>query len=759
MAENVDININVKSTGVETFNSKIGELDKKINDLKPSTAKLGSLLGGLFAGAGIAAVSFIQGIGSKIIDFLGEATKSAIETEARNKRLLLSVNENAEAYAELTDFAIGFSKISTFSKGQIKDAEIYAQNIGLTTLQTQKAINAAASLSKVQGVDLDTAMKTVSATFEGSIGRLGKLNSKFKELTQEQLINGEGVDLINKLYGKLATEGLDTVEGKLLKSEQSWKSFKTEVGQVFAVMISDALDFKKAATDSFSLFLDEKKFTKDLIDTKAYAKYIEFINADKETRKNIIKENLDLIDKYKNQLKDTSKLNDEQVKNLKNKYNLQIKIFEDLKIAQFQVQKDEKLIAQKKKEDEEKLLAFENQISDWKIGRLQVEETRLMQSADAFDKKKLEKVKERIKIETDEDKKAADIKKKAADELEKYIIQHEKNITILLNDEERDRLDDEKEKLNDKFNIKKTEIKVISELDLKASRERDLNIEYQKKKDLETYNGKKKELEKQREDLLISEAEYQDKLNALKLEKAQQISQQISSIIGQAQQISSNLYQVDLNQYTAIQDEKLKSLQAQKNQGLITEEQYNQQTLALQNDAALKEKELKKKYALLDLTMTIAKIAADTSSAIMATWKGYASFGPAGTGLAIAQTALLGGLAVAQTVLAKQQFDSVQALKDGGMVNGPGSSRSDSVPAMLSNGESVINARSTRRFQPILSAINQVGGGNSLGSTGQLIDYELLASLLNDKKVYVVSNEMSFQQYKDNKIVQKSIIR
>jgi TP901 family phage tail tape measure protein len=58
----------------------------------------------------------------------------------------------------------------------------------------------------------------------------------------------------------------------------------------------------------------------------------------------------------------------------------------------------------------------------------------------------------------------------------------------------------------------------------------------------------------------------------------------------------------------------------------------------------------------------------------------------------------------------------------GGYISGPGTSTSDSIPAMLSNGEYVINAASTKKWLPILESINsgnfggfavggQVGGG------------------------------------------------
>jgi len=45
-------------------------------------------------------------------------------------------------------------------------------------------------------------------------------------------------------------------------------------------------------------------------------------------------------------------------------------------------------------------------------------------------------------------------------------------------------------------------------------------------------------------------------------------------------------------------------------------------------------------------------------------------------------------------------------LADGGQVSGPGTSRSDSIPAMLSDGEFVVNAASTKKHSKLLHAIN-----------------------------------------------------
>jgi hypothetical protein len=51
-------------------------------------------------------------------------------------------------------------------------------------------------------------------------------------------------------------------------------------------------------------------------------------------------------------------------------------------------------------------------------------------------------------------------------------------------------------------------------------------------------------------------------------------------------------------------------------------------------------------------------------------------------------------------------FGAIFGFAEGGYVRGPGSSTSDSIPARLSNGEFVINAKATRNHRPLLEKIN-----------------------------------------------------
>jgi hypothetical protein len=90
---------------------------------------------------------------------------------------------------------------------------------------------------------------------------------------------------------------------------------------------------------------------------------------------------------------------------------------------------------------------------------------------------------------------------------------------------------------------------------------------------------------------------------------------------------------------------------------------------------------------------------------------------------------------------------------DGGVVNGFGSGTSDSVSARLSNGESVINARSTSMFKPLLSALNEAGGGRAFaGSDG------VGGVTTGVVKAFVVADDMTKEQDKLTKIRRKATI-
>jgi len=114
----------------------------------------------------------------------------------------------------------------------------------------------------------------------------------------------------------------------------------------------------------------------------------------------------------------------------------------------------------------------------------------------------------------------------------------------------------------------------------------------------------------------------------------------------------------------------------------------------------------------------LATIAISTAKAIAKT---VAELGGVGAitpmGAAIIAGVGITGAVQAGIVASKEYIPSFATggiFEGNGMVKGPGSGTSDSVNARLSNGEAVINAKSTKMFAPMLSAINEAGGGKAI---------------------------------------------
>ena len=120
--------------------------------------------------------------------------------------------------------------------------------------------------------------------------------------------------------------------------------------------------------------------------------------------------------------------------------------------------------------------------------------------------------------------------------------------------------------------------------------------------------------------------------------------------------------------------------------------------------------------------------------------------------------AIAAGIAVAAGLKQVQTIKSTPiAMATGGMVGGYGSGTSDSVNARLSKGESVINAKSTRMFKPLLSSINQAGGGVGFADGGTL-DTGSAGMTTGIVKAFVVADEMTNEQDRLTNIRRKATI-
>lgn len=147
-----------------------------------------------------------------------------------------------------------------------------------------------------------------------------------------------------------------------------------------------------------------------------------------------------------------------------------------------------------------------------------------------------------------------------------------------------------------------------------------------------------------------------------------------------------------------------------------------------------------------------AAIAQATINTYQAASKALAQFGVP-LGIPFAALAVTAGLKQVKAITATPEPKFAR----GGMVSGFGTGTSDSVSAKLSKGETVINARSTRMFKPLLSAINEAGGGVGFANGGTL-DTSSGGQTFGAIKAFVVTDDITNSQSSLDKIRQKATI-
>lgn len=192
-----------------------------------------------------------------------------------------------------------------------------------------------------------------------------------------------------------------------------------------------------------------------------------------------------------------------------------------------------------------------------------------------------------------------------------------------------------------------------------------------------------------------------------------------------------------------------------------SEEEFLNRKLTANEEYMNAKKAIADKEVSIEQTKTgaMTKLLGTMSNAMAAAGEVSEELGMAGKVLALAEIAVSQGVAIAKavetatrssatwidmlaaistvvaavTTVMTSAIKSVKSAKfaNGGLVTGPGTGTSDSIPAQLSNGESVMTAKATEMFSPILSSFNMMGGGVPISvaeTSGQSLGEDMLAS-------------------------------
>ena len=160
------------------------------------------------------------------------ALNNADIQQQAEQRLLTALKGRSDIQQRLIAEAGELQSRSTLGDEAIIGQQAYLATFRISEEQIGRVIEASAQLSYATGMTLDSAVKNLAKTYGGLTGELGESIPKLKELTTEQLKNGEAVDFILENYKGFAEAAAETGIGPIKQLKNTWGDFLEQIGAI-----------------------------------------------------------------------------------------------------------------------------------------------------------------------------------------------------------------------------------------------------------------------------------------------------------------------------------------------------------------------------------------------------------------------------------------------------------------------------------------------------------------------------------------------
>ena len=211
------------------------------------------------------------------------------------------------------------------------------------------------------------------------------------------------------------------------------------------------------------------------------------------------------------------------------------------------------------------------------------------------------------------------------------------------------------------------------------------------------------------EDRLANDKMYEEN----KLQVKQWFSDKATELLNAFSDVMKGLSEREVQDAQDSHDEQAKALDDRLSQGLMSTKDHDKAIKKLDEDLDKEKAKIARRQAIRERVMSSFQIAINTAKAIMGIWADFPKidFGVSAS-LASAMVAATGAAQVAAVWAAP-----LPKASKGMLLEGPSHSFGG-IKLEAEGGEAVINKRSTSMFKPLLSAINQAGGGVKFASGG-----------------------------------------
>lgn len=740
----IDARINTQN-----LDKDVKSVDAKLKVLsKTGSTSLGGLVGSFAsvataAGAVVGTVALVnKGIKAVSAAYI-EQTKAEkqLEIAARNNPYLNDAN-----VAALRNYASEIQSLTVYSEGELLPMMAQLSASGRTQQQIMDIMGAAVDVAASGTMDLNSAVSSLNATYNGMAGTLGRQNGAIKNLTEEQLKNGDAVKIVAEQYKGMASEVAKTT-GAGTQLKNAFDDLKSVLGKPFVEAMTPIANF---FTDLINGWVDAKKKKDEYYGAK---------EAEKSDKTTLDQDKLLLQEEQKKfkSIDEQLRHSDKKAREALTKYNSMSKsgVFgefsADVQAAKRELDEWNKNTGKLAEQWQASKSRIE-QLTAKVQKRAQSESDEAARARAAEDAKKAAEARAAIE-KGNNDKAEAALKTyretiaakeqelKLRKELGENITEEQENEEMLqtriaayikliqdaqgtiTGEAERERIEREKileltekttsaQKEAEAEEAKKALLKDLDDAlggeklkqsEIMAKQISDLEIEYEKltaekKAEInEEYTQKVKELSEKRKEIIAEEKAADERATLESVEKKIEIitsfASQYTSILAT---ISDLVTQQAKNEATVKQAE----VEKQYRQGIISEEEYTKRKSEIEKEAAEKTYRIQ----MWQWTGSIAQATANTAQAMVSTLAQEA--GPAALKIAMAAMVAAAGGAQLATIIANKPIPPSK-FATGGIVGGT-SYTGDRVTANVNSGEMILNRIQQRHLFDSINS-NQLG--------------------------------------------------
>jgi predicted nucleic acid-binding Zn-ribbon protein len=349
-----DYSINAKITADNSgFKKSVEEASKSIGNFGKTLSTFKTAVAGAFVVKGIHEFTKAMNECAKLYVVQAKAEKT-LEVASKNNPYL-----NGDSVKALKSYASELQNISEIGDEQLLPMMAQLAAAGRDQNEIQNIMKAAVDISASGMMSLESAVKSLSGSYAGQIGQLGKLLPQLKNLTTEELENGKAVEIAGKAYEGIAQSTANSSK----QLQNSIGDLKEQLGYgwetAFSPMRKGLKDIIDRWTEALKKANDAKKAMTNLDTVVTSGGSAGNVKDAKGTQK-------DINDRLQKEYRELSRLADLSAKKLKERTKAEKAEYADLIIAYDSYLAKYKLMADT--EVEAVRMAQEDKKKEWQKG-------------------------------------------------------------------------------------------------------------------------------------------------------------------------------------------------------------------------------------------------------------------------------------------------------------------------------------------------------------------------------------------------------